>query len=370
MGHICPISNGKTQEDMVGKKLKHTVKDFEILQTLGTGTYGKVVLCKYKRDKKKYAMKILDKKFIDIEKQKESVKFEREIMVNLSNPFLLNMKISFQDDKKLYLVSDFMQGGDLNFYVCRQEKGLTEEQARFVLAEVILALEYLHSKNIIFLDLKPENIMINKNGHVKLADFGTAKKVDEKKGYASGVAGTFEYAAPEIGQSKYEYSVDYFALGCSFFFMLFKSLLFKHNLHMAKKGHRLPNQVEYGKVIDEVNKYCKQNRVSENAKDLMKGLLALKPEDRLGYTAEGLKNLKEHEFFEGIDWKNIQNMQSPIDLGLSGDDDFRYFEGINKNTKVELDVNPDNGDENYRGFSFYESGLMSNEPLMDKTENL
>lgn len=370
MGNLCCCLFSSKKENPGGggiiiplpNRPKHTIKDFQIIKTLGEGTFGKVVLCIYKKDKKKYAMKILDKNETANQKQQEAVKNERDFMVDLKSPFLLHMKISFQNDKQLFLVSEFMQGGDLNGYVGRQQKGLTEEQAKFILAEVILALEFLHNNHIIFIDLKPENIMIDKNGHIKLADFGSAKKVDEK-GYVTEVAGTFEYAAPEIGKSNYEYSVDYFALGCTFFFMLFRSLLFKHNLNKRKRDHNFPNEREYGKVVDEVNKYAKQNRVSNNAKDLMKGLLALNPENRLGYKKEGLKNLKEHDFFEGIDWNNIQKMNSPLDLGLNGENDYKFFEGISHNDLALQDI-PDNGDINYRGFSYCGASLISEEPLL------
>ena len=154
--------------------------DFEKLKLLGKGSFGKVYLIRQKKTEKLYAMKILSKEYLKEKNEQEHTKTERQLLSQLNNPFIINLYYAFQNEKYLFLISDFIQGGDLFFHL-RRERFFSNEKSKFYICELILALEYLHKKNMIYRDLKPENILIDKTGHIKLTDFGLSKIIDKKK---------------------------------------------------------------------------------------------------------------------------------------------------------------------------------------------
>ena len=156
--------------------LKLTYNDFKPLKLLGTGSFGRVLLVRYLTNNKLYAMKILSKDQIKLKHQEEHTRTERDLMVKITNPFIVNIKFAFQDDSKLYIVSDFMQGGDM-FYHLHSQKKFDESRAKFYAIELVLGIEFLHKNNMIYRDLKPENILMDSNGHLKISDFGLKKVV-------------------------------------------------------------------------------------------------------------------------------------------------------------------------------------------------
>ena len=199
---------------------KLTYKDFDPLKLLGTGSFGRVLLVRFKTTDQLYAMKILSKDQLKITHQEEHTKTERDLMVKTSSPFLVSIKFAFQDNKYLYIVSDFMQGGDL-FYHMHEGKNFTEEKAKFYLIEIIFGLECLHKNNMIYRDLKPENILMDSEGHIKLTDFGLSKILKENEDKAFTICGTPQYLAPEVLKNKdigYDKSVDWWFY---FFFIVF-----------------------------------------------------------------------------------------------------------------------------------------------------
>ena len=153
---------------------KLSYKDFEPLKLLGTGSFGRVLLVRFISNDQLYAMKILSKNQLKITQQEEHTKTERDLMVKLNSPFLVNIKFAFQDETKLYIVSDFMQGGDMFYHLHSQNK-FPEKKAKFYLIEIILGLQTLHKNNMICRNLKPENILMDSEGHIKLSDFGLSK---------------------------------------------------------------------------------------------------------------------------------------------------------------------------------------------------
>ena len=165
------------------ENIKLSYNDFEPLKLLGTGSFGRVLLVRFKSNNTLYAMKILRKDQIKLKHQEEHTKTERDLMVKINNPFVVNIKFAFQDDSKLYIVSDFMQGGDM-FYHLHSQKKFEEERAKFYTIELILGLEFLHKNNMIYRDLKPENILMDSNGHIKISDFGLSKILDKPNGKA------------------------------------------------------------------------------------------------------------------------------------------------------------------------------------------
>ena len=164
------------EEDKLDEEhdMKVSIQDFEFVKLLGQGSFGKVILVKKKNSGLLYAMKILKKKVIEEKKQLNHTKTERLILEKMNNPFIVQLHFAFQTNEKLYLVMDFMQGGEMFFHLKKASK-FNEAKTKFYAAEIILALEYLHKKKIIYRDLKPENILLDIDGHIKLTDFGLSK---------------------------------------------------------------------------------------------------------------------------------------------------------------------------------------------------
>ena len=150
-------------------------------------------------------------------------------MVKINNPFIVNIKFAFQDESKLYIVSDFMQGGDM-FYHLHAQKKFDEEKSKFYAIELILGLEFLHKNNMIYRDLKPENILIDSRGHIKLTDFGLSKILEDEEDKAFTLCGTPQYLAPEVLlRQGYDKMVDWWSLGCVMYEMLVGRLPFARN---------------------------------------------------------------------------------------------------------------------------------------------
>ena len=160
------------QEQDQALNVKLSYNDFEPIKLLGRGSFGEVILVRLKANKKVYAMKILSKNLLKIKKQELHTKTERDLMVKINCPFIVNIKSAFQDTTKLYIVSEFMQGGDMFFHLHDgQIIVFNNEKAKFYILELVLALECLHKHNMVYRDLKPENILLDEKGHVKLTDF-------------------------------------------------------------------------------------------------------------------------------------------------------------------------------------------------------
>ncbi|TGZ69229.1 hypothetical protein CRM22_003854 [Opisthorchis felineus] len=183
---------------------------FERLKTLGTGSFGRVMLVRHKMDQKYYAMKILEKQKVVKLKQVEHTMNEKTILQAINFPFVVGMAYSFKDNTNLYMVLDFVSGGEMFSYLRRVGK-FSEDDACFYASQVVLAFEYLHSFDLVYRDLKPENLLIDSAGYLKVTDLGFAKRIS---GRTWTLCGTPEYLAPEIILSKgYNKAVDWWALG-------------------------------------------------------------------------------------------------------------------------------------------------------------
>ena len=157
-----------------GEKEKLTIEDFQLLKVVGRGSFGKVYLAKKKSSGKIFAVKTLKKDFIVKTKQENNTKIERDIMQQITHPFVVKLHYAFQSSTSLYFVTDFLNGGEIFFHLCNEIR-FTEPRACFYAAEIVLALEHLHKNGIIYRDLKPENVLLDSEGHLKLTDFGLSK---------------------------------------------------------------------------------------------------------------------------------------------------------------------------------------------------
>lgn len=197
-----------------------TMDDFDIISVIGRGLYGKVSLCRKKDTKEIYAIKAVRKKRLVMSDKVHTIFTERNVLVNSRHPFIVNLCFAFQTDSKVYLGLEYAPGGEL-FFQLQQRAALPLEEVKFYIAEVALALNYLHNKGIIYRDLKPENVLLDNDGHVKLTDFGLSK-ILEAGNTATTFCGTCEYLAPEIiAKMPYSFAVDWWALGILTFELLY-----------------------------------------------------------------------------------------------------------------------------------------------------
>ncbi|KAG0760185.1 hypothetical protein G6F57_010428 [Rhizopus arrhizus] len=289
------------------------LRDFELQDTLGTGTFGRVFLTKFKPSNKYYAMKVLKKSEVVRLKQVEHLLSEKEILASIRFPFVVDLFCTFQDDSNLYMLLEYVVGGEL-FTHLRRAGRFTNDMTRFYASEIVLAIEYLHSKDIIYRDLKPENLLIDHQGHIKITDFGFAKKVVDRTWT---LCGTPEYLAPEIIQSKgHGKAVDWWALGILIFEMLAGYPPFFDDNSFGIYEKILMGKVQFSAHFDLL------------AKDLLKRLLVSDRTKRLGNLKGGSEDVKRHKWFRGVDWIGLldKNVRAPIIPPYSHPGDTSNFE--------------------------------------------
>uniref|UniRef100_A0A0X3Q197 cAMP-dependent protein kinase n=1 Tax=Schistocephalus solidus TaxID=70667 RepID=A0A0X3Q197_SCHSO len=266
------------------------LNDFSIVKTIGTGSFGRVVLGEHVASGKFYAIKILHKAKIVRLKQVEHTLNEKRILETISFPFIVDMQFHFKDNSNLYMALEFVNGGEL-FSLIRKEGKFKEDTARFYGSQVILAIEYLHSIDIAYRDLKPENLLIDNSGYLKLTDFGFAKMV---RGRTWTLCGTPEYLAPEIILSKgYGRAVDWWAVGVLIFEMIAGYPPF-----FADQ----PIQV-YEKIV--AGKLRFPFFMSLDARNLLSNLLQGDTTKRFGNMRNGVADIQSHIWFSSIDWVDI-----------------------------------------------------------------
>ncbi|KAI9004421.1 kinase-like domain-containing protein [Hyaloraphidium curvatum] len=272
-------------------KIKSSLKDYEILKTLGTGSFGRVHLVRMRGEHEKYlAMKVLKKTEIVKLKQVEHTINEKNILDELDHPFLVNMISHFQDSVNLYMIMEYVPGGELFSYLRRSGR-FPNHVARFYAAEVVLAFEYLHARDVVYRDLKPENILLDSTGHIKITDFGFAKRVED---ITWTLCGTPDYLAPEIIQAKgYGRAVDWYALGILIFEMLAGYPPFYDEDHYRLYEKILASKIKWPSHFD------------PNAKDLLKRLLSPDLTKRYGNLKGGSSDIKRHKWFAGVDWTMV-----------------------------------------------------------------
>ena len=275
-------------------KSKITLDDFQTVKVLGTGAFGKVSLVYNEELKRYFAMKALKKEYIKKSQQTKHTKEERKILETIDYPFISKLYYAFQTKKSLYMITEFMAGGEM-FHHLHDCGHFDENRTRFYIAELILAIDHLHKHNILYRDLKPENILLDEIGHIKLTDFGLSKimnNIEKDKTYT--VCGTPVYVAPEVltGQG-YNKLVDWWSLGV----LLYEFLAGYSPYREAK------NRVD----IQIYKKKLKQDPlISNTAFDLITKLCQYNVRLRIG---KNVKDIKNHKFFESIDWVKLEKKE-------------------------------------------------------------
>ncbi|XP_057557172.1 ribosomal protein S6 kinase alpha-1 isoform X5 [Hippopotamus amphibius kiboko] len=300
-----------------------------------------------------YAMKVLKKATLKV-RDRVRTKMERDILADVNHPFVVKLHYAFQTEGKLYLILDFLRGGDL-FTRLSKEVMFTEEDVKFYLAELALGLDHLHSLGIIYRDLKPENILLDEEGHIKLTDFGLSKEAidHEKKAYS--FCGTVEYMAPEVvNRQGHTHSADWWSYGVLMFEMLTGSLPFQGK--DRKETMTLILKAKLGMP----------QFLSTEAQSLLRALFKRNPANRLGSGPDGAEEIKRHVFYSTIDWNKLyrREIKPPFKPAVAQPDDTFYFDAefTSRTPKDSPGIPPSAGAHQlFRGFSFVATGLMEDD---------
>uniref|UniRef100_A0A8C5C000 Ribosomal protein S6 kinase n=1 Tax=Gadus morhua TaxID=8049 RepID=A0A8C5C000_GADMO len=349
-------------------------RQFELRKVLGQGSFGKVFLVRKITGPdagQLYAMKVLKKATLKV-RDRVRTKMERDILVEVNHPFIVKLHYAFQTEGKLYLILDFLRGGDLFTRLSKeayfsivflQRKSIfesvmfTEEDVKFYLAELALALDHLHGLGIIYRDLKPENILLDEEGHIKLTDFGLSKEAVDHENKAYSFCGTVEYMAPEVVNRRgHTHSADWWSYGVLMFEMLTGTLPFqgkdrKETMTMILKA-----------------KLGMPQFLSSEAQSLLRNLFKRNPANRLGAGPDGVEEIKRHHFYNTIDWNKLfrREIPPPFKPASGRPDDTFYFdpEFTAKTPRDSPGVPPSaNAHQLFRGFSFVAITEEETQPL-------
>ncbi|WWC71841.1 uncharacterized protein I206_105800 [Kwoniella pini CBS 10737] len=368
-----------------GSKVR--LEDWEIVETLGTGTFGRVLLVRQRPSYRPtpyhpifphlfqsldplspspsstqqsdnqlphFAMKVLKKSEIVRLKQVEHINSERSILEKVRHPFVVELYATYQDQLNVYMLLSYIPGGEL-FSHLRRAGRFSADVTRFYLASIILAIEYLHSRDIIYRDLKPENLLLDRHGYLRIADFGFAKIIEDR---TFTLCGTPEYLAPEIVLSQgHGKAVDWWALGILAFEMLagYPPFFDDHPLGIYEKILR--GDIAFPSHIDPY------------AKDLIRGLLTADRSKRLGNLRNGARDVMSHAWFAGVDWRTLERKEigAPIVPRVASMGDSQNFQRYPPPRPHELpgifgqpyDMTTDQYGELFKDFSFPPSAINS-----------
>ncbi|KAM9394932.1 cGMP-dependent protein kinase 2-like isoform 3-T5 [Salvelinus alpinus] len=303
-------------------------QDLEVIATLGMGGFGRVELVKLRDEDTTFALKCIKKKHIVDTRQQEHIYSEKNILQQTNSHFIVRLFRTFRDDKYVYMLLEVCLGGEL-WSVLRDMSSFEEQTARFCIACVLEAFDYLHARGIIYRDLKPENLLLDAEGYVKMADFGFAKRIGlGKKTWT--FCGTPEYVAPEVIMNKgHDFGADCWSLGILIFELLTGSPPFSGTD---------PIKI-YTMVLHGIEKVDFPKRISKRPDDLIRRLCKLNPVDRLGNKKNGIIDIKKHKWFQGFNWEGLrrQKLISPLKRELKGPMDHSHFDIF----PPELEETPD-----------------------------
>lgn len=323
------------------------IEDFQIISKIGQGYYGRVRLAKKRDTGEFYAIKSIHKRQLLDSNSVQSVFNERNILSSCNFPFIVSLYYTFQSPTKFYFCLEFVPGGDL-FRHMNKTGPLSLNEARFYIAEISLALDFLHNIAVVYRDLTPENILLDAQGHIKLAGFGLSKDICKDK-FASTFCGTNEYLAPEIIQNQdYSFEVDWWALGILFYEMLIGvTPFFNMNRNLMFKNI-IESDIQIPSYLDPL------------PASLIVGLLIKDPAKRFG-----IQEIKKHPLFDGMDWKQIENKQlkpifvpdckDPMDLS-------NFDKNFTEEPAFDSVATPMSGSlGTFSGFSYAQNSLTPND---------
>ena len=351
----------KEGENLRKKRKKISIFDFEPLKIIGKGAFGEVRVCKYIPNGSIVAIKKMKKEEMHKKNQVLHVRAERDVLSEAKNEWIVDLKFSFQDQNYLYLGMEFLPGGDLMSLLMARDI-LPEQEAKFYAAEIVLAIESVHKLDCIHRDLKPDNVLIDADGHIKLSDFGLSKKLDlklidnnlqnelrnfdinnnsnnvrgfknlsyaqqfsqfksmkskKRRAFAFSTVGTPDYIAPEVIRQKgYGQEIDWWSLGVIMFEMMigYPPFFSESSTETCKKI------LEWRKTLN----IRPEANISKEAEDILRKLIN-DPETRLG--TNGADEIKNHPFFKGIDWNHIkETLVPPFIPELKNNYDTKYFD--------------------------------------------
>jgi len=370
----------QAQEAELQKKAKKkmSVNDFETLTIIGRGAFGEVRVCRKKDDKKIYAMKIMKKSEMLKKNQVQHIRAERDVLALADNPWVVKLHYSFQDDKSLYLVMEYLPGGDLMTILMKYDI-LTEEQTRFYIAETALAIWSVHQLNYVHRDLKPDNILIDREGHIRLSDFGLCKafesapapyleqykaetsknpapaspepagapvqKQHRSRKLAYSTVGTPDYIAPEVfAQTGYGQECDWWSLGV----IMYECLVGYPPFYADDPMSTCRKIVNWKKTLV----FPDEAKLSPDARDLIQRMVCDAPK-RLTFD-----QLRQHRFFAGLDWDNIRRTKAPIVPNVTSELDTQNFDKFEDLTDEQMAMEEaaalagTAGDTSFIGYTF------------------
>ena len=341
-------------------KLK--LDDFALLYPIGRGGFGRVWKVRLKRQylvknldirllKNKsriFAMKEMSKAKVFYKKSVQSVANERKFLEMFNYNLLCNMYYAFQDSDTLYIIMDYLSGGDLRFHICKKQF-FSEYETKFLAACITLSLNYIHDKNVIHRDLKPENLVFGADGYLHLTDFGIAMEY-QKEGVIS-ASGTPGYMAPEaIINKPHDFCVDYFALG-----VIVYELMLGERPYQGKNRKEIKEQM-FSLEIKLDDDDMPEDWEDNNILDFINNLLKRKKAKRLG--SKGCNEIKNHPYFKDIQWEQIENctLNSPFVFDSEDNFDDSYAQKVDNDSiyegKKELYILEVNESKTFKNFYF------------------
>ena len=349
---------------------KQSIREYESLSIIGRGAFGEVHVCREKKTGNIYAIKKIKKELLIEKNQLIHTRNEQYFMSNVKSEWIVDLKASFQEGGYLFLVMEYCPGGDLMNLLIEKDI-LTEKEAKFYLAELILAIESIHKLDCIHRDIKPDNILIDSDGHIKLSDFGLLKiseKIFEQntnknnnrythnKNYSC--VGTAFYVAPEVlKKTGYGPEIDWWSAGVIFYEMLVGYAPF-YSKETKEVCYKVMNWEKYFEIPKKI-----KMKMSDEAQDLIYKLISNK-NNRLG--KNGAEEIKKHPFFSDINWDNVRNMKAPFIPYLENEYDNKYFHTFKEVEPFypKIEINHKRKDIEYLGYTYKEENDNINQNVI------